>query len=189
MKYLELRGKISQNIFTFLDVVKMFADEPESAIKTQLSRFAKKRLLTKIKRGLYCFDPETIEELKLAGVLYQPSYVSLETALNYYGIMPDIPSSVTSVATVTTKKIGTSFGVFSYTKIKVPLFFGFNKVKSPGSSGFFNLAGREKALLDYFYLRKIKATPGLRLSVKEFNLTVYQKYVRSFPAWVQAIKL
>lgn len=189
MKYLDLKEKIADNIFTYLDVLKIFSRKNSQTIKTQLFRFLKKGLITKIKRGLYCFEPDLIDEFDLAERLYQPSYISLETALNYYGLIPDVPQAVTSINLTTTKKIKNRFGDFFYNKIKPPLFFGFLKIKSPKSAVFFNLARKEKALLDYFYIRKIKKIDDLRLNLKELDLNLYQEYGKNFPDWVQKIKL
>lgn len=187
MKYLELKREIRGNIFTFLDVVKHFPHENSQTVRVQLARFVQKGLATRIKRGLYCFDEKKIDELDLAGRLYQPSYISLEAALNFYGIIPDIPQTVTSVTLTTTKRIQNQFGTFSYTKIKPQLYFGFAKVKSATTGAFFNLAKKEKALLDYFYLRKIKSTKDLRLNLKDLDKDSYQQYASSYPDWVQKI--
>lgn len=188
MRYLELRENIKSNLFTFLDVIKSFSEENPGLVKTQLARFVSKALIKRIKRGLFCFDESQLDELELANFLYQPSYVSLETALNYYGVIPDIPRSVTSVSLTTTKKISNQFGSFYYAKIKPALFFGYLKVKSPVSENFFNLARKEKALLDYFYLRKIQKTDDLRLDLKDLDMERYRKYSQYFPQWVRKIK-
>jgi len=187
MKYLDLREKIKFNVFSLADVLKYFSQEGKYTIKTQLSRFIKKGLITKIKRELYCFDQSPIDEMELANILYEPSYVSLETALNYYGIIPDVPQVVTCVTLTTTKKITTVFGVFYYRKIKSELFFGFKTI--PATTGHLKIASKEKALLDYFYIRKIKSISDLRLNFKDFNFSLYKQYVKSFPDWVQKIKL
>lgn len=192
MKYLDLYHKLNRaltgvNLFTFLDTVKLFPSENPQLIKTQLSRFSQKKLITKIKRELYCFDPALIDELVLANKLYQPSYISLETALNYYGMIPDIPQSLTSVAVTTTKKIDNQFGSFHYIKIKQSLFFGFTSVRSSRSSSYYKLALKEKALLDYLYVRKLHNITDLRLNLGEINHTLYNKFARAFPGWVQEI--
>lgn len=187
MKYLELKEKVKTNIFTFLDVVKIFPDEKRQTIKIQLHRLAKKGLIKKIKKGVYCFEKE-IDEFVLASLLYQPSYISLESSLNYYGIIPDVPQAITSISPITTKTMTNEFGRFCYAKIKPALFFGFSKVKSTNSF-FFNMAKKEKALLDYFYLRKIRKIADLRLDLKEINTALYGQYAQIYPGWVQKIRL
>lgn len=189
MKFLALRNKIKTNIFTFLDVTKFFFEESNHNIRIQLFRFAKKGLIKQIKKGLYCFEENLIDELDLASFLYKPSYISLETALNNYGMIPDIPQIVTSVSLTTSKTIKTQFGRYSYTKIKPSLFFGFTKIESPNSRTFYSLASREKALLDFFYLRKVNTIVELRLNLEDFDFNQYKKYAKNFPQWVQKIKL
>lgn len=184
MKYLDLRRKIKDNLFTVLDAVKFFPAESEQNIKIQLSRLAKKGLLTSLKRGLYCFDPATLEELGLAGRLYSPSYISLESALNFYGILPDIPQTITSVTPITTKEIKATGLAFSYSKIDSALYFGYVLLSPEGF-----IAQKEKALLDYFYLRKIRQLADLRLNLENLDHSVYQKYVQSFPSWIRRIKI
>jgi len=183
MRYLDLRGQIKGNFFKILDVAKLFPDEESAMVRTQLYRLAKKGFIFPIKRGLYCFDKSKVDELELAGQLYFPSYVSLETALNYYGVIPDIPMKVSCVTPITTKRIETSLGKFYYLKIDRKLFFGFSQTP-------FNIAYKEKALLDYFYLRRIRnVSKELRLRLNDWDWKRYDKYAAAYPSWVRQIKL
>jgi len=150
MKFLELRRAIGKNIFAILDVKKYFPKEKDHSLRIQLSRFRRKGLIYPIKRGWYCFQPDLVNEFELANKLYQPSYISLETALNYYGVIPDISRQVVSITPVKTKRIVSQFGSFSYCRIKPELFWGYQKVSLPGQTGFFLIAQKEKALLDFF---------------------------------------
>ena len=188
MKYLDLRNKIYFNIFTLLDVFKIYPEEKETSVKMQLHRLAEKRLITKIKKGVYCFDPQKIDELSLANHLYSPSYISMESALSYYGIIPDIPLSVTSITLTTTKKIRNKFSNFFYHKIKKDLFFGYKTVESPDKT-VFNIALKEKALLDYIYIRKIPNLEDARLSLSDFDKRIYNKFRSSFPPSVRKVRL
>ena len=183
MRYLDLRKQIEGNFFKILDVVKLFPNEKSALIRTQLYRLSKKGLISPIKRGLYCFDKNKVDELNLASELYSPSYVSLETSLNYYGVIPDIPMAVSSVTPTTTKKISTSLGNFSYQKIDTKLFFGFSQTP-------FNLAYKEKALLDYFYLHRVRTVSAeMRLKLDDWDWKRYHKYAVFYPSWVQRIEL
>jgi predicted transcriptional regulator of viral defense system len=179
MKYLELQGKIKTNVFTFSDLVKYFEGEDDGALKTQLHRFIKKELVYQIKRGIYCFNPKKVDQFELASYLYQPSYISLESALHYHGMIPDIPQIVTCITPVTTKKIKTPFGKYYYSKIKQDLFFGYQSVAS--LIAHYQIAKKEKALLDFIYIRKIKSLDELRLNLKEIDKKILGKYIKSYP--------
>ena len=189
MRYHDLEKVVSNKIFTLLDVAKYFPNESEQHIKIQLYRFTKQGLLTRLKRGVYTFPSSSHDELIVANTLYQPSYISLESALNYYGIIPDITQTVTSI---TRKKIGhitTPFGSFTYHQIKKSLYFGFYKVLSVEADEYYDIAQKEKALLDYFYIRKITKTDGLRLNLAKIDKKIYKMYLQKFPHWVQKIKI
>lgn len=187
MRFLELQKKIKTNIFTISDVVKYFPNENFIALRTQLFRLTKKSLIFRIKRGLYCFNKEKIDELQLANILYFPSYISCESVLNYYGIIPDVPQGVTSITTITSKKIKTIFGNYYYFKINPKLFFGFDIVKT--KNDYLKIAKKEKALLDFFYLRKINKIDDLRLNLKEIDFSLYKKYLKNYPDWIKKIKI
>ncbi len=186
MKFLDLRYRIKTNLFVFNDVIKYFPAESASLIKTQLIRFQKRGLIGQLKKGHYYFDIGRFEPYETASWLYKPSYVSLESALFYYGMIPDIPQAVTSVSPTTTKKITTTLGSFFYAKISPRLFFGYKTVLDDKSNSFY-LAKREKALLDFFYIRKIRKIDELRLNLKEIDKRLYFAYIKSYPAWVGGI--
>lgn len=179
---------VKTNVFSFLDVKKAFYKESDHSISIQLRRFAARDLIFRLKKGLYCFDPKDIDEMVLAGIIAPDSYISLESALNYYGMIPDIPLEITSVCVGYGKKAQTTVGVFRYHKIAKKLFWGYEAVASP-KEGFYNLAQKEKALLDFFYLRKIKTVSDLRLDLRDFNFQKYKKFLKFYPKWVGKIKL
>lgn len=187
MKFLDLQTKIRTNLFSLSDIGKFFPDESSEVIKTQIYRFRKRSLIKKIKKGLYCFDISLVEELFLANLLVNPSYISLETALNYYGLIPDIPQSSTSVTVKPTKKLKTPMGEFYYHQIKPELFFGFQLIKS--KKIYLRMAKKEKALLDYIYIRKIHKLDDLRIKTDFVNKRLYNKYLNSYPNWVKKVKL
>lgn len=119
-----------------------------------LKNWMKKGYLTMLRRGLYVISETTknTDTMLFAAKIYSPSYVSLEMALGFYGIIPEAVFTVTSVTTKKTKKFKTPVGSFSYQKIKKGAFGGFETKKQKGIS--FNLALPEKALVDFFYLNR-----------------------------------
>lgn len=189
MKYLELLDKIQTNVFSFSDLIKYFSEEADSPLKTQLHRFIKKKLVFQIKRGIYCFDPKKIDQFELASFLYQPSYISLESALHYYGMIPDIPQTVTSISPVTTKKIRTKFGNYFYAKIKQDLFFGYENVLSSTFATHYQIAKKEKALLDFIYIRKIKSLSNTRLKLDGIDKKTLGRYIKNYPAHIVRLLL
>lgn len=153
MKFEELRKHIRKNpIFTFEDVLMSFPDENYANIKLLLHNWTRTGKLTRIKKGLYCLaDIDVSDNYFFAAFIYSPSYISLESALNYYGIIPDIPQEVVSVTTNNTQEFNTVKGVYLFRRISNRLFYGFKKVQK--GPLFYLIAEREKAVLDYLYYK------------------------------------
>ena len=110
--------------------------------------------LIRLKRGWFCVNPKyskkSINHGVVANVLYDgPSYVSIETALSYYGLIPERTMGMTSVVTGRSKTFKTPIGWFSYKSIPEDLFpIGVRSVDG------YLMASPEKALCDYLYTRK-----------------------------------
>lgn len=145
-------------VFTSNEARNVFFDERN--ILVQIAFWTKKGYIKKIKKGLYVLTgaEKEINPLALSAKIYEPSYLSLEFALNYYGVIPDIPGTYTSVTSRKTMAYTNQFGNFSYQKVKRNLFFGYLSFSEKNLS--FNLATPEKALMDYLYLNKNKLIAG-----------------------------
>jgi predicted transcriptional regulator of viral defense system len=187
MKLQNLKTNIKMPVFSRTDVLKLFPEEPVNQINTQLYRMIKRGDLIGLKRGLYIFPNLNIDEFVIANKLYKPSYVSLESALNVFGVIPDIYSVVTSVTTVTSKKINTSLGNFKYSKINENLFFGYKSILDERSGFYYSIANPEKALLDLIYIRKVKNLSEYRVDLNNINQTELLNYSQHFPKWVRDV--
>lgn len=184
MKYIELLEKINTPIFSIQDL----KISNVSILPYQISKLNKDGYLTKVKNGLYIFSNKKnlISIEHLAFKLYEPSYISLESALFYYGLIPEIIYNVTSISTKATRKFKNNFGVFIYRNIKKELFWGYKKEEKNGQV--YLIAEPEKALLDYIYfnISKIKNTDdieGLRLNysiIKELDIKKLNEYTALF---------
>ena len=86
-----------------------------------------------------------------AGKICAPSYISLHTALSFYGIIPEAVVEITSVTTQKTCRYDNAFGQFSYQTIRPRLFWGFEpKTMRDGKQ--YMMATPEKAIIDLLYL-------------------------------------
>lgn len=184
MTFQELRAAARHfPIFTTLDVLKWYPKTEKPTLRHQLSFWAKKGYLERIARDLYKLSDYDLEdEFFLSSKIYSPSYISLETALNSYGIIPDIPFSVTAVTFKKTKESKTPFGLFSYRSLKKELFFGFKIVSSRDKKLNYAIATPKKAVFDFLYLHK-----------REINLKVFPyeerfNFEENFP-WQDFIKI
>ena len=150
MQYITLRAKLKNLIiFTLNDIRKV----APNFYRARLNEWQNKNYIKKIRRGYYIFSDLSLDENVLsliANKLYSPSYISFETALSHYGLIPEGVYSVTSASTIKTKSFKTPIGNFIYRKIKPALFFGYSLEKQNGQV--YKIAEMEKAVLDYLYL-------------------------------------
>lgn len=118
-----------------------------------LTRWVKQGLLVKLRQGFYTFPSLKNQPgfaLYVSNRIYKPSYISLHTALAFYGIIPEAVTQITAVTTIKTTTFHNDFGTYTYKKVREDLFFGYEPKPFGNRSILF--ATPEKALLDLFYL-------------------------------------
>jgi predicted transcriptional regulator of viral defense system len=158
-----------------------------AAIKVQLSRWRKAGKLIKLKNNIYLlaesFRKVDIHEPYIASVLKKPSYISLEKAFEYYGLIPEGVPVYTCVTTKRPGRITTPIGTFDYRHIKNSLFWGYDSFTVNKQPAF--IASPEKALLDFFYLKGLQIDDGyleeMRLqNTRKINFSRLIEYARKF---------
>ncbi|MEI6437314.1 MAG: hypothetical protein WCO69_01035 [Candidatus Omnitrophota bacterium] len=144
-----------------------------ASLRVQLARWVKAGHLLSLRSGVYVLAPYFQKVVPtvyfLAQALKEPSYVSLEKALEFHGLIPEAVFTVTSVTTRRPGSLVTPLGRFDFQHIRAGLFWGYFAVTIGAQTGF--MAYPEKALLDLFYLRAPGVTrdylEGLRLQNME----------------------
>ena len=187
MNYLEFRDKVlPMGCFNIRQVLLWFPNFDRSNV----IRWVKKGYLTKLRNEYYAFtECQHIPDFQLlvANKIYNPSYVSLHSALSFYGMIPEMVVQTTSVTTLKTERFTNDFGEFSYNNVKKELFFGYeSKLLDDNHSVLF--ATPEKALLDLLYLYPFYNTSeeieNLRLDdsfmQEEFDLERFKNYLALF---------
>lgn len=155
MKYIELRQALEDFTVFSLSDIKML---DIFFHRRRLNDWQDKGYIKKLIKGFYIFSNLKLNEhvlFEIANRIYSPSYISFETALSYYGLIPESVYGITSVSVRRTYRFKTKVADFSYKAIRPRLFFGYEIMKYNGK--YFKIASIEKALLDYFYINsKIK---------------------------------
>jgi len=154
MNYTEFRKMVRKwPIISTRDI--MLSSRGGQAMRNQLERWKRKGLLTMLRRGMFLMNENdrVIDPSRtyIANQLYNPSYVSLEYALGYYGLIPDRVSDVTSITTKKTMRYSNAAGVFTYQHVMPKAFRAFTAQKDEEGLSFL-MAEPEKALADYCYL-------------------------------------
>ncbi len=187
MNYLDFKKNFSPAIcFTTSQILAIEAQFQ----KNNLSRWVKKGLLIRLRKNWYSF-PDFLQtpgiHYYIARRIYQPSYISLESALAYYGLIPEAVREIHSVTPLKTQRFQNPFGIFSYRSLKPALFFGYRSIQQDEKRSML-LAEPEKALLDLLYLNPFYDEPedieGLRLDgdvcQELVNLETLRDYAQAF---------
>jgi predicted transcriptional regulator of viral defense system len=138
-------------------------------------------VLTRIKSGLYCLSVRPPSAFALANYLMDPSYISLESALSYYRVIPETVYAVTSVTPKYPKRFEALNRDFTYHKMNRRLYFGYRKVAVGGTLVL--MAEKEKAVLDYLYfvvrgLRKLNSRADFS-NLNKSQLSAHAEHFRN----------
>ena len=150
---------------TYLTVRSLFATQgllSSHELRKAFPGFDKRRLVEWQARGYlkrvinrwYRFTETPVDEALLwftANRIYQPAYLSLETAFSYHGLIPEGVYTLTSVSSRKTQEYHTPIGTFRYQHLLPRLYFGYEVLRPTGTWPVL-MADLEKALLDYCYL-------------------------------------
>jgi predicted transcriptional regulator of viral defense system len=127
-------------------------------VRQQLSRWVKTGKIYQLRRGLYALAPPyqktTPHPFLVANRMVRASYVSLQSALAHFDLIPEAVPVTTSVTTRRPGSWQTPLGVFEFQHVQQNMFFGYESIQLAGGQTAF-VARPEKALLDLVYL-----TPG-----------------------------
>lgn len=145
-----LRSKITSEEFDYqalLDGLREY-DRPRDKITGLLRQGA----IIRIKKGIYIFGEKyrrlPFSREVLANMIYGPSYISLDYALHYYGMIPERVEAVTSVTCGRGRRFSTPVGLFIYRSISMNAYqIGIDQVVLNGGRTFL-IAVPEKALSD-----------------------------------------
>ncbi len=155
MKYSDFKNKVRHypifrsNIFGHIS-------QNTNQLRSQMTQWVQKDHVIPLKRGLYTLNESdrqaNFSRSFLANQLCTPSYISLETALSYYGLIPEGVFATTSITTKKTQTFKNIYGEFTYSHVKLPLYTHFIQ-KQDEFNNTFLIATPEKALIDFFYFK------------------------------------
>src|SRR5580704_17214208 len=115
----ELRRRVAGEEFDYqmlMDVLREYV-RPRDKIRALI----KKKSIIRVKKGLYVFG-ETLARRPfsrevLANLIYGPSYISLDYALHYHGLIPERVETITCCTPGRGRQFSTPVGRFSYHQI------------------------------------------------------------------------
>ncbi len=145
-----LRNKIGSEEFDYQMLLDCLSDYQQPRAK--ITGLLEKGIIIRVKKGLYVFGEPyrrtPVSREILANLIYGPSYISLDYALQWYGLIPEAVHTVTSVTSGRSRAFTTPFGTFSYRHIPLRAYqVGMDRVPLDDNRAFL-IATPEKALAD-----------------------------------------
>lgn len=136
-------------VFSTQDILKWDGDFDTR----RLVEWQDKSYIIKIINRWYIFSDMALDQNLLyliANRIYAPSYISFESALSFYNLIPEGVYTITSATTLKTKSFSTPAGKFVFRHIRPELMFGYKLMEVQGQH--YKIAEPEKVILDYLYL-------------------------------------
>jgi len=139
-------------VFSRADIEVVYSDlDPRRLYEWQLKGY-----VLKLRNSWYClpdFLKEPYSTWIIANTVHAPSYISLESALSFYGILPEGVYTCTSVCTTRTLRINMAGHEYEFSRLREKHYKGY-RLEDTGSRGRrLRIACPEKAVADFFYLR------------------------------------
>lgn len=149
----------------------------------KINELVKDEKLIPLKRGVYIWNSaQRPENFTIANFLYGPSYISVESALSFHGIIPEQVFGITSMTTKQSKVFDNRIRRFEYKHLSTPYYSFGVKQEKLRENQFALVACPEKALFD-----KIVTTSGVLFrseqTASEFlleNMRMNEDLLKSF---------
>jgi len=149
MKNTEIMTILQQchkSLFTTEDLKKLLNIAKENTLYKRIERLISQGILLPITKGKYRYAYKEASDFEIANFIHNPSYLSFESALNFYGILIQTPYQMLSATTARSKTIEANNKEYRYIHLSPELYFGYRKEKN------FLIAYPEKAIIDQLYL-------------------------------------
>ena len=165
----EVRRRIQAEEFDYQSLLNSLKEY--SRPRDKITGLLRRGEIIRVKKGLYIFGEKyrrrPYAREVLANLMYGPSYISLEYALQYHGLIPERVEAVTSVALGRSRRFATPVGLFTYWGIAREAFWLGMDQYATESGQFFLMAGPEKALCDKIQQDR-GATSGAMPDLQEY---------------------
>jgi predicted transcriptional regulator of viral defense system len=176
-----LRKNITFEYFNHSEIINLLGQG--DSLKSKVKRMLKAGELIQLKRGHYIFGEGyrkgSVDVFHIANLLHGPSYVSLESALSHWSLIPELVHGATSISAKRSTKVNTTIGAFSYRQIPWNS-FRFGVIRTERRPNFL-IASPEKSILDKVYL-DFRGTnvlsylvEGLRIEVRDLQELNWRK--------------
>ncbi|PIW91073.1 MAG: hypothetical protein COZ91_02480 [Candidatus Nealsonbacteria bacterium CG_4_8_14_3_um_filter_39_7] len=148
-QYVDVLLRSAKTVFSVKDVVLLWGEEAENAVRVRLNNYVKTGKLIRIHQGIYAKD-KNYNRFELATRIYTPSYISFETVLTRAGINFQFYGNI-FVASYVTRDIEAGDQKISFIRMKDYVLSNTAGIEHPDDIA---MATKERAFLDRIYVSK-----------------------------------
>ncbi|MFC1543926.1 hypothetical protein ACFL4Y_01580 [Gemmatimonadota bacterium] len=174
MKFSELLS-LASDLPAFSSSLLIAGDVSAAYVRRQLSEWVSTGRVIRLRKGLYAPAPEyrkyEPDRFVVANLIRSGSYVSLQSALGFEGLIPEVVPAVTSVWTGRPGEVVNPLGRFIYRHLSAHMLFGYRTL-GMGHEQEALMATPEKALLDLVHLTPAADDVGYLRELRLQNLEV-----------------
>jgi len=142
---IQILQKSNRKLFSLSDIKKLLKIASDNTAYKQAAGLIGAGVLERVSKGIYLLASNRPIDFELANFLYKPSYVSLDSALNFYGILIQSPQQIISVTPNFAKRIESAGKDFVYMHLNQKYYSNYQQVNG------FLIATPEKALIDALF--------------------------------------
>jgi len=182
IQLVERLARFDKPYWSVADLQKILGYKDRRTLLVALHRLVCQGVLVRMRRGIYRVSIRSADTAVLANLLYRPSYLSFESALSRFGVLNQIPYTVTLATLKRSKRTILQATDVEYRQLRADLFFGYRLEKG------LEIAEPEKALLDSLYLMKRGrlSLPLDELDLSGLSARKLKSYGTRFPGYVQS---
>jgi len=171
-----LMQKCRRKIFSSQDLRAILNIKNDNTLYKATEGLIKSGVLKKIVKGKYYLFTNKPDELQIANFLYSPSYISFESALNFYGILIQASYPITSATPLRAFRTIVDEREFTYSHLSPKLYFDYVKKNDVF------IASPEKALADELYLvsKGIRNIDTSELDLKNIDKKTFASIIKRF---------
>ncbi|MFH1874514.1 MAG: hypothetical protein ABH859_04935 [Pseudomonadota bacterium] len=154
----QIKEHIPYDVFSDTEICNLFPGSSDSRFALIKRAIAANEIIH-LRRGLYHLSKNycrsSINKFVIAQKIYGPSYISFESALAYYGLIPEDVVTITSACLKRSNQFETPFGIFSYNSVPSSIFYVCVDRVQVENQVFF-VATPWKAIVDYVYVNNLE---------------------------------
>ena len=117
--FIDIRTRVQPEIFDYQTLIDALGDL--SAPRDKITTLLQQGIIIRVKKGLYVFGDryrrQPYSKELLANLVHGPSYISLDYALAYHGLIPERVEALTSVTPNRSRRFATPVGLFIYRQV------------------------------------------------------------------------